>query len=212
MPGWLKKIWTTLGAVEAKLSEPWLFDLLIATTNTLRRLHSHLNSGLHNLWYGAHSTWWGSKWLGYETSLSFYDIYRYKLPRLRRLIAWLYAWDKREHKQLYKHTEDRYHDSRAYTHSRILAVIAWVISKVFLVLLAFIRTLFSWVMHEGATMWHYFTHLDQFAQLLGKFLVAWIEKESMWVARNTTRFFVAFMFHNLRTLLLILEDAIVSVL
>lgn len=212
MPGWLKKIWSTLGAIDSKLTVPWLFDLVIAVCNTLRGFHTRLGDGWANFWYGTHRDWWGSKWLGYETSVTFYDVYHIRFPRIWNFAHWLHRWAMGEfayERRARERGDTNEHRSMLW---QIAHLIAWAISAILRPLLSLIGKVTWYIIHRIEPLWNLVMDVGKLGKYLFWTLIALIEANAMLVAKRTTKFFIAFIWHNLRTLLLILEEAIVAVL
>lgn len=94
----------------------------------------------------------------------------------------------------------------------ILSLLAWIIAHILRPFLAFSAMVTKWLAHEGATMWHYFTHLAEFAELLFWFIVHSLEKHAWDAAKVLGEFFLALLVHNLKRVALLLEDIIHAVL
>jgi hypothetical protein len=69
-----------------------------------------------------------------------------------------------------------------------------------------------WLRNQGETMWHYFTHPEQFATLLAEPLIIWLEKNAWAVAGKLSSFFLSLFLRNMRKFLALAEDIIHAVL
>ncbi|SRR6266496_297877 len=212
MPGWLKKIWTTLGAVEAMLREPFLFHLLVATDNTIRGLHTRIGEGFKQVWYGAHQIWWGGKWLGFETAVTFTHILRIKFPALWRYAAWLHKWAQTQFAWERKQRIAGDRTERRHADNAVAALLKWVVVRVLRVLIALGIKITWYIVNRIAPMWDLLTHPLKLARLLLAALITVFELEVKSLAKPMGRFFFALIIHNLRWFALLLEDIIVSVL
>lgn len=97
-------------------------------------------------------------------------------------------------------------------HAYTRSVLVWVILHVLTFLYNILKTVLSWVNGIGATMWHYFTHLADFAELLFMHLVASLEKHAWDVAPLLGRFLLALIVRNVVRFATLIEDIVDAVL
>jgi len=97
-------------------------------------------------------------------------------------------------------------------HSYTRSVLLWVVIHVLLFLTGLVRLAFSWINGIGSTMWHYFTHLADFAELLFMFLVAALEKHAWDVGGLLGKFFLSLIVKNVVRFATLVETIIDAVL
>lgn len=139
-------------------------------------------------------------------------VVKHDIPWLARWISWLGGKiqnDLRNQRRILER-EIKAGDDRqgAYTHS----IFIWVVVHVLGFLLGLARTIFKWINGIGATMWHYFTHLAAFAELLIMFLVASLERHAWEIGKLLGEFFLALVVHNMVKFAKLLEDIVNAVL
>lgn len=88
----------------------------------------------------------------------------------------------------------------------------WAVNNIFKPLLAFINQAWHWITHEGATVWHYFTHLADMAKLLMPWLIAELERVAWDAGKKLGTFFLSLIVHNLVRFATLMEDIIDAVL
>lgn len=88
----------------------------------------------------------------------------------------------------------------------------WVLVNVYRPLLAFIEKAWAWITREGATMWHYFTNLADFAELLIFHIAASLEKHAWELASSLGKFFLTLIVRNVVKFATLIETIIDAVL
>jgi hypothetical protein len=97
-------------------------------------------------------------------------------------------------------------------HSYARSILAWVIIHVLTFLYLLIKAIFSWIAGAGSTMWHYFTHLADFADLLLLPLAAAFELASWDIAAKLGQFFLSLIVRNVVKFATLVESIVDAVL
>lgn len=97
-------------------------------------------------------------------------------------------------------------------HAYARSVLVWVIVHVLLFLYGLVKTIFEWLANQGSTMWHYFTHLADFADLLLLPLVAALELAAWEVAGKLGQFLLALIIKNIVKFATLVESIVDAVL
>jgi hypothetical protein len=132
---------------------------------------------------------WLGNWISWLGGKTHNDIIALEIREDRRIVA----GDNAQH---------------AYTRS----VLLWVVVHVLAFLLNLVTKAFAWINGIGATMWHYFTHLADFAELLIMFLVASLEKHAWEIGKLLGTFFLSLVVHNMVKFAHLVEDIVNAVL
>lgn len=70
---------------------------------------------------------------------------------------------------------------------------------------------YNWVVHEGATVWHYLTHAADLVDFLWDALLAQLESQAWAAADKLGQFFLALIIKNLKHFASLIEDIIDAV-
>jgi hypothetical protein len=140
------------------------------------------------------------------------QIRKHDLPFLSRWISWLGGKIQHDLGTLrgILHREIVAGDAKQHAYTR--SVLLWVLLHVLAFLLGLVRSAFSWINGIGATMWHFFTHLAEFAELLFMFLVVSLEKHAWQVGKLLGTFFLSLVVHNMVRFAKLVEDIVDAVL
>lgn len=92
------------------------------------------------------------------------------------------------------------------------SVLKWVNVHVLRYLYRLVKPAVDWVAHEGASVWHYFTHPDKFAEFLFWHLVAMLERQAWNAGKRLGRFFLALIVHNVVKFATLVESIVDAVL
>lgn len=212
MFGWLIRMWQSVAGTVSDNVRNWVLSLF----------QGHYGY-LHSLFWSIRLAWdqfynacnyllaAGSIFIG-SVYRRFQNIEVFELPALRNWVAAGFGRliNRVHNVQVYLtalilkyHTED---------HNYTYSVFRWVIVHVLLFLLKYVLRIVAWITREGDTMWHYFTHLADFAELLFGWLVKSLEKHAWDVGRLLGTFFLALVVRNLIRFITLMEDVIDAVL
>lgn len=139
-------------------------------------------------------------------------IMKHLFPWIEGWIAWLGGRVQREINATIVMLRREYKAGDAAQHAYTRSVLLWVIVHVLIFLYKFIVTLLTWVAREGATMWHYFTHLDEFAMLLFWHFVTALERLAWDVAKVLGEFLLALIVRNVVRFATLVETIVDAVL
>jgi hypothetical protein len=139
-------------------------------------------------------------------------IVRQYIPWLERWIAWLGGRVRQEIDATIRMLRREYKAGDAAQHAYTRSVLFWVLIHVLAFLLGLVRTIFSWINRIGSTMWHYFTHLTEFAELLFMFLVASLERHAWDVGKLLGKFFLALVVRNVVRFASLVEEIVLAIL
>ena len=135
-----------------------------------------------------------------------------QIPWLAGWIAWLGGKIQNDLRKLRRILEQEMNAGDAKQHAYTRSVLVWVIIHVLTFLYKLLLRVFSWIDGIGATMWHYFTHLADFAELLFPWLLKSLEKHAWDAARVLGEFLLALIVHNLVKFAKLLETIVDAVL
>lgn len=139
-------------------------------------------------------------------------VVKHLIPWLANWIAWLGARVRSELNQVVVMLRREYKAGDAAQHSYTRSVFLWILIHVLAFLYGLVKRLFGWIDGIGATMWHYFTHLAEFAELLFMFLVTALEKHAWDIAPRLGKFFLALIVRNVVRFATLVEDIVDAVL
>lgn len=97
-------------------------------------------------------------------------------------------------------------------HAYTRSIFIWVLIHVLKFLLGLVARLFAWIAHEGDTMWHFFTHLDEFALLLFWHIVTQLEKLAWDAGKRLGTFFLSLIVHHIVRFATLVESIVDAVL
>lgn len=165
--------------------------------------------------YGYHHTIYGrliSQWIRYaRTNLTlqggvsrfmdasyfqFTRILKVDFPWIEHWLSWLGGKLKADINRAVKALTAREQADYAKAHAYTRSVLVWVVIHVLGFLYNLLRRAFGWIGSEGATMWHYFSHLAAFAELLVFHLVSALEKHAWEIGKLLGEFLLALIVHN----------------
>lgn len=212
MFGWIESVLSDLG-----------HDIASGIVNLIRFMIRGLYSFLHDLfsatwnawgeiWNGVHDLWAALWNFGEAVYAKLFNLIRILIPWLTNLVNWVY--------QTAIHYATAVFDDLSSwmtgLYNRLVAFVnamqKWVITDIWDPLSRTLSPLIDWIAREGATMWHYFTHLDDLAELLFWYLVNKLEKYAWDAARVLGQFFLALIVRNLVQFITLIEDVINAVL
>lgn len=139
-------------------------------------------------------------------------IVKHDIPWLAGWISWLGGKIQHDLGKLrgILHHEIQAGDSAQHSYTR--SVLLWVIVHVLGFLYGILKTALGWINGIGATMWHYFTHLAEFAELLFGFLVLALEKHAWDIGEKLGEFFLALIVKNMVRFATLVETIVDAVL
>lgn len=163
-------------------------------TRTLLYLHNNLNLYLFTQY-------------GFNVLVVKHDI-----PFLSNWISWLGGKIQHDLGTLrgLLHREIVNGDNAVHNYAR--SIYLFVLIHVLGFLYNLVRTIFGWINGIGATMWHYFTHLADFAELLFMFLVASLERHAWDIGALLGKFFLSLIVHNIVRFATLVESIVDAVL
>lgn len=147
-----------------------------------------------------------------EQSFLDYRIVRVYIPWLAGWIAWLGGRVRNLINATIAMLRREYKAGDAAQHAYTRSVLLWVVVHVLLYLLKLILNLLHWIASQGATMWHYFTHLDAFAALLFWHIVKLLESLAWDVAKVLGKFFLALIVRHVVRFATLVETIVDAVL
>lgn len=101
-------------------------------------------------------------------------------------------------------------DAKEHSYSR--SILAWVILHVLLFLFKILTSAVSWIAGQGSTMWHYFSHLDEFALLLFWHIITTLETLAWDAGKRLGTFFLSLIIHNVVRFATLIESIVDAVL
>lgn len=134
------------------------------------------------------------------------------IPWLANWITWLGGRIRQEINTTIAMLRREYKAGDAREHSYTRSVLFWVIVHVLAFLYGLVKRLFGWIDGIGATMWHYFTHLADFAELLIMALVAALERHAWDIGKLLGKFFLSLIVHNVVRFATLVETIVDAVL
>jgi hypothetical protein len=141
-----------------------------------------------------------------------YLILKRDIPWLSNWIAWLGGKVHNDLIALQRREDKEISAGLAAQHAYTRSVLLWVLVHVLAFLYNLVKRIFGWIDGIGATMWHYFTHLADFAELLIMFLVASLERHAWQIGKLLGTFFLSLVVHNMVKFAKLLEDIVNAVL
>lgn len=166
----------------------------------------------NDFWNGARMLWAGVRALSIAVYQRFIDLYKHVVPYLYDYAHWVLTL-------LGKAIDDAKRlllaaiDTLYHTLLVLLdATRKWAISEIWNPLYGSLTKAWDWLTHEGATMWHYFTNLADFADLLFNYIIKSLEKYAWATAKLLGQFFLSLVVHNLTEFVTLMEDVINAVL
>lgn len=139
-------------------------------------------------------------------------IMKHLFPWIEGWIAWLGGRIRQEINQTIVMLRREYKAGDAAQHAYTRSVLLWVLVHVLAFLYGLVKHLFSWIDGIGATMWHYFSHLADFAELLIMALVASLERHAWDIAKLLGTFFLALIVRNVVRFATLVETIVDAVL
>jgi hypothetical protein len=97
-------------------------------------------------------------------------------------------------------------------HSYARGILVWVVLHVLLFLFNILRTAVTWIASRGDSMWHYFTHLDEFALLLFWHIITSLETLAWDAGARLGKFFLSLIVHNLTRFVTLVESIVDAIL
>ncbi len=212
MFGWIEGIFNRArGVVDAAVS-----NLVHAA---IRGLYGFLHSIFWNIIHGWEDFYnavvsYGNGELEFIRDVynAFVRVFKYWIPRLGVQIHVINVTINKRIDVVIKDYNTKITNEAKTRAASILALLRWVIAHVLNPLLALINKILAWITHEGSTMWHFFTHLAAFAELLFWHLVTALEAHAWDAGKYLGEFFLALIVHNIRRFALLVETIIDAVL
>lgn len=212
MFGWIESVLSDIGGG----IESAVINLVRALIRGLYAFFHDILSAAHNAWFdvwgGVHDLWSALWNFGNAVYAKFWWILKNVIPWLINEANWIYqtlvhyvavAYD-----ELASYAIQLYKDAINFAEN----IPKWVISDIWDPIWRGLSPIVNWVTHEGATAWYYFTHLDDFAELLFWYLIHKLEKYAWDAARLLGQFFLALIVANLVQFITLIEDVINAVL
>lgn len=212
MLGWFVRMWQSAAGTVSDAVRNW----------TLQLFQGHYGY-LHALFWSIRLAWddfynacnyllaAGSIFIG-NVYRRFQHIEVFEIPQLRVWVAAGFGKVRDRITAVQKYLVAlilKYHaEDHSYTHS----VLVWVIQHVLMYLLKYVLRILAWITGIGSDMWHYFTHLLDFAELLIHWLAVALEKHAWDIGRMLGTFFLALIVSNLVRFVKLIEDIVDAVL
>ncbi len=212
MPAWFRKVYTTLQALEALTTQPFLFHLLLATINTIRNTFRNVRYTWGRFWWGAHNTWWGANYLGWQIYITFWQLAYGTLPRMRRALAREGIRARQQENLLWRTEWKLYNDSRSYSHSLVLSLTKYVILHILLPLLSLAARVLWYIVNRINPLFDFLLRFLRLDVSIYRLVAGLLEKFAWQAGKDLSVFFFSLFIHNLRRVALLLEDIIVAVL
>lgn len=139
-------------------------------------------------------------------------IMKHLFPWLEGWISWLGGRVRQEINITIAMLRREYKAGDAVQHAYTRSVLLWVLVHVLAFLYGLVKRLFGWIDGIGATMWHYFSHLADFAELLIMALVASLERHAWEIGKLLGTFFLALIVRNVVRFATLVETIVDAVL
>jgi hypothetical protein len=212
MFGWIEGVFNRArGVVDAAIS-----NLVHAA---IRGLYGFLHSIFWNVIHGWEDFYnavisYGTGELEFIRDVynAFIRLFRHLIPGLNNRITIVNVTINKRITTVINDYNTKITNERKQRQASILALLRWVIAHVLNPLLKLINRLLAWVAHEGNTMWHFFTHLPAFAELLFWHLITALEHHAWDVGKYLGEFFLALIVHNIRRFALLVETIVDAIL
>jgi hypothetical protein len=194
-------------------------DVLNIVHSVIRGVYGFIH-GLNNiLWYawgdvynGAVSIWKGARAFAAATYHRFIHLYRSVIPYLESYTHWVLTLLGKVIGEartfLYNLILSTYHWALA----TFDATRKWAVNEIWNPLFKSLTSAWQWLTHEGATMWHYFTHLADLAEVLFWHILQSLENHAWDAGKLLGRFFMSLFWHNRVRFLTLLEDILDAIL
>lgn len=219
MFGWLTNVFRSLlggGAAASAASVQNALNTIAATFRTVYTYWHTVAGHAINGWQQLTRTLlWLTRDVGSfmrEQSFLDYRIVKVYIPWLGNWIAWLGGRVRNEINATIAMLRREYKAGDAAQHAYTRSVLVWVILHVLGFLYALVKRLFGWIDGIGSAMWHYFTHLADFAELLIMALVAALEHHAWDIGALLGRFFLALIVRNVTRFATLVETIVDAVL
>ena len=219
MLSWLE---TAFGGIVGLVTGTWqtaLTNVINAIKALFRQTylyHSNLYGRLRGQWMrlarASYDSSFQTRRFMYFSTIQHLRVRNYWIPYLENWLMWLGA-TLREYINTQVSALNRKIDSGlAAEHSYARSIWLWVIEHVLLFLFRILATVVSWIHGIGSAMWHYFTHLDEFALLLFWHIIAALETLAWDAAKRLGTFFLALVVHNIIKFATLIESVVDAVL
>lgn len=139
-------------------------------------------------------------------------VIKHLIPNLSTAITTLSKREAKDIADTIKLLERDIKAGDAKQHAYARSILVWVVLHVLLFLFNILRTAVSWIAGNGSTMWHYFSHLDEFALLLIWHIIASLETLAWDAGARLGKFFLSLIVHNVVRFATLVESIIDAVL
>lgn len=165
-----------------------------------------------DVWASAHALWAGIRALSVATYHGFIRVIKVLYPYLYDYAHWVLVLLGKviddAKRLLLKAINDLYHWALV----TFDATRRWAVDHIWTPLFKSLTAAWDWLTHAGATMWHYFTHLADFAEVLFWHILASLENHAWDAGKYLGRFFMSLFFHNAVRFASLIEDIVDAIL
>lgn len=212
MFGWIEHIFSSVGSAISDAVKAFVHALIRGVYAFVHDVFRAQWDAWNAFWDGAYILWRGARALSLSVVTRFRHLYQVVVKWLAGYILWVYHTVVHLAYVLYRDAitalDHAYH--------ALLGLLdqlrKWVINDVWNPLFRSLTAAWHWLQHEGATIWFYFTHLPQFAELLFWHVIHSLERHAWDVAKYLGQFFLALFVHNVIRVASLLENVIDAVL
>jgi hypothetical protein len=209
---WIKHVIGIASGYVDETVRRWVSDLINGVFGFLHTIFGYVGHAWLGMFNAAKWLYTGVVHLAIETYADFYHVLRVVIPGVVRWAnkfihdVWTYAIN------VFHWTVKQFDWFRHWVAALLDALRRWIIHNIWDPIWHALYPVIHWVMHEGATLWHYLTHPDQLVDLLWNHLLVKIEREAWTAGRLLGRFFLSLVIHNVKTFAVLMEDIVNAIL
>lgn len=211
----LNWIYRALGAVTGAVDETirrWVGDLITGVYGLVHTVFGMVGRAWIDMLHAAEWMYVGTVKLAIETYATLWHILRTVIPGVVRWADFWIHYIERWVIEIWHSIAVEFNAVRHWTAALVDAARTWVVRDIWSPIWRTLTPVFSWVTHEGATLWHYLTHPADLINLLWDHMLAKMEHEAWTAGRLLGRFFLALVIHNVKTFAILIEDIITAIL
>lgn len=212
MFGWIEHLFSSAGNAVTGAVKALVHAAIRGLYGVLHTIFGRVFDSWHMLHDALVHDAWGELEFIRDVYNAIRNLFKIQVPRLDKRITIVNITINARITIINKILNKRIDVETAQRKAAILSLLAWVIKHVLLPFLAFSAMVAKWLAHEGVTMWHYFTHLPEFAELLFWHIVKSLESHAWDAGKLLGEFFLALIVHNLVRFAKLVEDIIDAVL
>lgn len=212
MFGWIEHIFSSAGNAVSGAVKALVHAAIRGLYGFLHTIFGTVFKAWHDLHDGMSRLVWGQLEFIRDVYNALRNLFKIQVPRLDKRITIVNITVNNRITIINRTLNNRITATRTELIGRIASLLAWIIVHIIIPFTAKFASIFAWLGHEGAIMWHYFTNLEAFAELLFWYIVKSLESHAWDAAKLLGEFFLALLVHNLTRFARLLEDIIDAVL